>query len=145
MTVPSPEGERILPAGPVGAYMTFGMTQPGDTMVRAVCEQVSCEAYLNGWETAVDERTDLGMMQAAYIRQRSGRTFREMRTGEGLTVFRFESGQRCFAEHRTRPQRHYQRPGDWRGQTGPAIAHSPAGWQEAFAENQERLLKERLE
>jgi len=41
--------------------------------------------------------------QAAYIRQRSGRTFTEL--SGTPTVFRFERGQRCFAEHRTRPAR----------------------------------------
>ncbi len=52
----------------------------------------------------IDESTDLGREQAAYIRQRSGRSFREMRTAVGpdaLTVFRFDSGQRCFADHIT--------------------------------------------
>jgi hypothetical protein len=52
----------------------------------------------------VDERTELGKGQATYIRTQSRRTFRESPTAEGLTVFRFDSGQRCFQEHQTRPR-----------------------------------------
>ena len=74
-----------------------------DTAVRTACEDARCEAFRNGWETICDERTPLGRDQAAYIRQRSGRTFTEL--SGTPTVFRFERGQRCFAEHRTRPAR----------------------------------------
>lgn len=83
----------------------YRFTAPPDTYVRSACEDVRCDAYQFGWDTLVDERTTLGAQQAAYIRQQSGRTFREMGTPDGLTVFRFEPRQRCFAEHRTRPQR----------------------------------------
>jgi hypothetical protein len=76
---------------------------PRDVMLPAACEEVRCEYWLHGWETACDERTELGMMQAAYIRQRSGRTFTEL--SGPPTVFRFAPRQRCFAEHRTRPAR----------------------------------------
>ncbi|HEX2657858.1 MAG TPA: hypothetical protein VHU40_06285 [Polyangia bacterium] len=90
----------------------------------------------------MDESTDLGKQQAAYIRQRSGRTFREQRTGAGLTVFTFESGQRCFADHRTRPEIFAVQGGDWRQQTGPAQRHQrPADWVEDFQENQGRLAE----
>jgi hypothetical protein len=74
-----------------------------DTTVRTACEDAGCEAFRNGWETVCDQRTPLGLEQAAYIRQRSGRTFTEL--SGTPTVFRFEPGQRCFAEHRTRPAR----------------------------------------
>ena len=78
---------------------------PRDVTVRAACEDAGCEQWLYGWDSLIDESTPLGQAQAAYIRQRSGRTFREMRAPDGLTVFRFEARQRCFAEHRTRPAR----------------------------------------
>ena len=90
-----------------------------DTAVRAACQDVGCESWRYGWETAVDEGTALGANQARYIRRMSGRTFTEHRSG-ALTVFRFEPGQRCFAEHRTRPGRYLVRGvrehsnvGDW--------------------------------
>ena len=76
-----------------------------DTTVIAACHEVGCPAWRHGWVTITDERTDLGREQARYIRQSSGRTFTETRDGQGLTVFRFESGQRCFAEHATTPFR----------------------------------------
>jgi hypothetical protein len=86
------------------ATRDYRILMPKDTTVRAACEDVGCEAWLHGWETHIDEGTDLGLAQAAYIRQHSGRTFTEQRRA-GVTVFRFASRQRCFAEHRTRPAR----------------------------------------
>ena len=133
---------RIEPNLPVGAYQTFSITAPRDATVAAACEQVGCEAWTRGWDSVIDERTELGQQQAVYIRTQSQRTFREMRTDAGLTVFRFESGQRCFAEHRTRPEIYLVRDGDWRGNpTGRRRQHTrPADWVEDMAENQGRLI-----
>ncbi|MEU9792881.1 hypothetical protein AB0E27_20025 [Streptomyces sparsogenes] len=123
-------------------YQTYSITVPRDTFVRAACEQVGCAAWRHGWESAIDESTDLGQQQAAYIRQQSGRTFREQRRGDGLTVFRFESGQRCFADHKTRPELYAVRDGDWRGNpTGRVRQHQrPQDWVEDFGEHQLRLV-----
>lgn len=87
------------------ATRDYVVHMPPDRWFRAACEQVGCEAWLNGWESSIDESTPLGQAQAAYIRTQSGRTFRELRSAAGLTVFRFAPRQRCFAEHRTRPVR----------------------------------------
>lgn len=132
---------RFDPAMPVDAYQTYSITQPRDTTVRAACEQVGCEAWRQGWQSLIDERTDLGKQQATYIRTQSGRTFRERRTGSGLTVFEFDSGQRCFAEHKTRPQLFAVRDGDWRGNpTGRSRQHTrPQDWVEDFGEHQQRI------
>ncbi|MFF9271149.1 hypothetical protein [Streptomyces rochei] len=134
---------RIDPNLPVGAYQTYQITRRRDTTVRAVCEQVACQAWRNGWDSVIDERTELGTAQAAYIRTQSRRTFREMRTEQGLTVFRFESGQRCFADHQTVPELYLVRDGDWRGNpTGRKRTHSRAAdWVEDFGENQLRLVE----
>ncbi|MFF0138550.1 hypothetical protein ACFYRN_19170 [Streptomyces sp. NPDC005227] len=132
---------RLTPAMDVGAYQTFAITAPRDTSVVAACEQVACAAWQFGWESKVDEATPLGREQAAYIRQTSGRTFREQRTGDGLTVFRFEAHQRCFEEHRTRAEIYLVRDGDWRGNpTGRRRNHQrPADWVEDFGEHQQRI------
>lgn len=101
----------------------YRLQAPPDTLLRAACEDAGCLAWRHGWETAVDESTPLGTFQASYIRRESGRTFTEHRSGT-LTVFRFASRQRCFAEHRTRPQvftvhegghlaRRHSGPADW--------------------------------
>ncbi|MDN3244162.1 hypothetical protein [Streptomyces sp. ZSW22] len=134
---------RIAPQGEVQDYQTYQITRRRDTIVRAVCEQVACQAWRNGWDSVIDERTELGKAQAAYIRSESRRTFRETRTGEGLTVFRFESGQRCFADHQTVPELYLVRDGDWRGNpTGRKRTHSRAAdWVEDFGENQLRLVE----
>jgi hypothetical protein len=83
----------------------YHIRMPMDRWVRTACQASGCENWRHGWETHVDEATPLGRQQAAYIRTQSGRTFTERRTAAGLTVFVFEPGQRCFAEHRTRPAR----------------------------------------
>lgn len=133
---------RIDPAMPVGAYQTYSITAPRDATVVAACEQVACEAWTRGWDSVIDESTELGQQQATYIRTQSGRTFREMKTEAGLTVFRFEAHQRCFAEHRTRPEIYLVRDGDWRGNpTGRQRQHTrPADWVEDMTENQGRLI-----
>lgn len=134
---------RITPSGPATAFQTYRIISPPDRAVRAACEQVGCRAWLYGWETRVDEGTPLGQAQAAYIRQQSGRTFREQRTGEGLTVFRFEPKQRCFAEHRTRSEIYTVRGGDWRQNLGLLREHQrPADWVEDFSLHQDRLSEQ---
>ena len=132
---------RVPPVLPVTAMQSYRIHSPRDTTVRAACEQVGCEAWRHGWETKVDESTNLGQFQAAYIRQSSGRTFTELRTAEGMTVFRFEPGQRCFADHQTWPERFIVRDGDWRGNpTGRQRVHQRAAdWVEDFGEHQQRL------
>lgn len=137
----SGEPFRVPPALPAEAMKSYRIVSPQDTTVRAACEQVGCEAWRHGWETALDESTPLGQFQAAYIRQSSGRTFREMRTATGMTVFRFEAGQRCFADHQTWPERFAVRDGDWRGNpTGRGRVHANAAdWVEDFGEHQQRL------
>lgn len=139
MTRPLNRVDRLLL--PPAAYQTYSIAQPADTTVRAACEQVGCPQWAHGWDTVIDERTELGQSQAAFIRQQSGRTFRELRDGV-LTVFRFEARQRCFAEHQTRPQLFAVRDGDWRGNpTGRARQHTRASdWVEDFGEHQLRLV-----
>ena len=127
---------RIPPNLPVGAYQTYSLTAPRDTTVRAACEQVGCDAWRCGWETVIDETDLIGQTRAGYIRTQSGRTFTEMRRADGMTVFRFASGQRCFAEHRTRPEFYAVRGGDWRLNLGLIRRHTrPADWVEDMGEN----------
>jgi len=128
---------RIDPNLPVGAYQTYSITAPPDTAQKSACERANCQAWRFGWESAIDESSELGQRQAAYIRQQSGRTFREQRADAGLTVFRFESGQRCFAEHGTRPEIYLVRDGDHRGNpTGRQRQHTRAvDWVEDMSES----------
>jgi len=132
---------RIEPAMGVGAYQTYSITSPHDRLVPAACEQVGCEQWYYGWQSTVDESTELGRSQAQYIRHQSGRTFREQRTGAGMTVFTFEARQRCFANHQTRPELYVVRDGDWRGNpTGRRRVHANAAdWTEDFGEHQQRI------
>lgn len=137
-----PEPHRIEPKMPPGSYLTYQVSTPKDITIKTACEDAGCLAFRFGWETTVDERTTLGLAQARYIRTVSGRTFREMRTAGGLTVFRFERGQRCFAEHRTRPETWSVLHGDWRD-SEPLRTHTrPGDWLEDFAEHQDQLADE---
>lgn len=130
---------RITPNMPASAYQTYAVTSPRDTAIPAACEQVDCAARRHGWESKVDEATDLGKAQAHYIRTQSGRTFKEQRTEAGLTVFRFESGQRCFANHQTRPETYSVLRGDWRSSSVERTHIRPADWVEDFALHQQKL------
>ncbi len=134
---------RIMPQGPVGAYQTFTVTSPLDRTVKSACEEVACAAWQFGWRTIVDEATAVGREQAAYIRTRARRTYSERPAG-GLTEFVFDSRQRCFAEHRTRPEIYVVRGGDWRGNpTRQRRTHvRAADWVEDFGEHQLRVVEQ---
>jgi hypothetical protein len=129
---------------PAAAMKTYSIREAGDTTVVAACADVGCEQWANGWETYADEADDHGAAVANYIRRDSGRTFREMRTATGITVFRFEPGQRCFREHHTKPELYLVRGGDWRGNplAIPTRRHAnPADWVEEIQIHQDRLAE----
>lgn len=129
---------------PVQAYQTWSVKSRPDRAVKTVCERVACRAWREGWESVVDESTQLGREQAQWIRTLSRRTFREQRNAVGLTVFRFEPYQRCFAEHSTMPEKYVVRGGDYRGVVGPVRVHARASdWVEHVQEHMGRLLDER--
>lgn len=76
-----------------------------DLTVKAACEDVGCDQQRFGWVTELDMSDPMAVLTANWFRSgQSGRTFREL-TGKDapVAVFRFDSGQRCFREHRTRP------------------------------------------
>lgn len=126
---------------PPSAFKTYSVRRQRDVSIAAVCEQVNCPQWRHGWESTVDETTELGQRQAAYIRGHARRTFREQRTAAGLTVFRFEPGQRCFADHRTVPETYTVRRG---GAGTPARIHTrPADWVEDFTEHQQHVAADR--
>ncbi|MDX3515878.1 hypothetical protein PV755_44475 [Streptomyces caniscabiei] len=128
---------------PVEAYQTWSVQSRPDKRVRSVCERVGCPQWRNGWESTIDESTELGQRQAAFIRG-SRRTFREQRNGAGLTVFRFESGQRCFADHQTMPELYLVRGGDYRAKVGEVRVHKRAeDWVEHVQQHMGHLLDER--
>jgi len=137
---------RITPNMPVEAYKTYRIVSPQATHFRtATCAEVDCAAYLNGWQSVIDESTPEGQERAYYIRRQSGRGFTEARNG-ALTVFTFEAGQPCFArsEHQVRldrPELYLVADGDWRGNpTGRQRTHqNAADWVDDFGEHQLRL------
>lgn len=130
----------VQPQMPPGAYQTYQLFQGRDTTMRAACQQVGCQAWLHGWDTILDETNADQKIMADYIRHTSGRTFKETRTDTGLTVFRFEPYQRCFAEHRTRPVRHTVWRGDFRENQGGLRVHTRGeDWVEDFAEHQQNV------
>ena len=106
MLLPPADYRRNAPPRmPAQAYKSYLIVSPRDTTVRTACEDAGCEFWRDGWDSPVDERTEQGRAWAWVIRTQSRRTFRELRRADGVTVFRFAPGQRCFRDHRTRPER----------------------------------------
>lgn len=130
---------RLNPQMPPQAYQTYVLNSPLDLTVRTACEEAGCMAWQFGWESHINEAEPLGAKQAAYIRTQSGRTFREQKTADGITVFRFESRQRCFAEHKTRPETYSVRHGDFRASQLHRVHVRPADWVEDFGGHQQKL------
>ena len=145
---------RIPPELPPSAFRTYLIAAPLSTHWRGPvpCSEYECDAYLKGWDSLIDESTDLGRRQALYIRRESGRRFTEERQPDGLTRFSFEAGQEGFASrvasqdhsrHMVRLEReeaYVERGGDWRGAVGQRRVHKrPADWVDSFATNQDNL------
>jgi hypothetical protein len=134
-------------SGDPSDYRTYRIYFGQDMLVKNACELVDCDAYKYGWWTKVDESTELGKQQAAYFRNqlpiRCDRTYKEFqKTAEGLTPFWFEPKQRCFAEHRTRPQSYSVRLGDNRAILGLVRRHTRAeDWAEDFGEHQQQVAE----
>jgi len=99
--MPDPSGGmRIRPLLTASQMKTYGLRAPIPTHYRpASCADAECPNHTNGWRTIINESTDLGQQQGAYIRSQSGRKFVETRNEVGLTVFTFEAGQKCFEPH----------------------------------------------
>lgn len=133
------------------AYVkTYAISSPISTHYRTgTCDEAGCLAHRHGWQTNVDETTELGQKQAHYIRRLSGRRHTERRSEVGITVFEFEAGQRCFTTHKVsleRPEFYIVREGDWRGNprgTSPRVHSGPDPWVDDFATHQGRIAAAR--
>jgi hypothetical protein len=130
---------RLPPAMDVGSYKTYQIRAPKTAHTRiGSCESAGCDANEFGWRTVVP----LGSPQADYIRNHSGRRFREV-VEDSQCHFTFYPGQQCFTQHHVqdRPTFYVVRDGDFRGNpTGRRRMHaSGADWVEDFAEHQAKL------
>lgn len=130
----------IMPVGDPQHYQTYSIRRGSDVTVVAACQDVDCANWRNGWDVILDESTMKGR-QLAGIARRSGRTFTETKNAAEMTVFRFDSRQRCFENHLTHPDIFTRTHGDFR-QTFGSFRHTNArDWTEDFAENQQRLAE----
>lgn len=137
----------IMPVLPAAAYKTYHISAPFPTHWRsATCEEVSCSHFISGWQTVIDESTELGQQQAHFIRHDRSRRYSEEKEPAGLTCFTFGPGQRCYSadEHRVKLDRteHYRvTGGDWRGNPrGESYTHvRPEDWVEDCALHQDKL------
>lgn len=142
---------RLTPALPAQHMKTYSIVAPKATHWRpATCADVDCSNYLHGWQTRVDESTELGQAQGYYIRNQAGRRYTEVREA-AITTFTFEAGQTCFLGDQhvarvDRPEIYVVRDGDHRGNprgTKPRIHTTPEAWVDDFGEHQERLAGRR--
>lgn len=131
---------------PPWAYRAYVIAAPLRThWTLAGCREYECDGWLHGWDSLIDEGSELGQRQAWYIRSESRRRYTEERQPDGLTRFSFEAGQECFQRpHRTRntrPERFVERDGDYRANpTGRRYVHQrPDDWVESFALHQGKL------
>lgn len=142
-----PEPFRVEPRIPVTAVKTYAIQAPQSTHFRTVgCTEFGCEHQRDGWQSVIDESTEMGRAQAHYIRNKSGRHFTEDRNQlPGVTVFRFEAGQECFAGghevRNDRPELFLVRGGDWRGNPDGSMTHhaNADDWVDDFANHQDKL------
>lgn len=152
---------RIEPKLPVQAMETYAIKAPLATHFRkAMCKEVECQAYQEGWLTLIDESSQLGLEQASYLRYDSGRHFKEMRSEEagdmlkrsdipgGLTAFFFFPGQEAFPSPEHEHQIRLDRPeiflkvgGDWRGYTTVPKQMRVDDWVDSFEEHQDTLAR----
>jgi hypothetical protein len=90
---------RLPPRLSPDLYKSFELIRPATTHYRtARCEEVECEAHRAGWFTRLDVSTNLGVQQAKYIYNRSGRSFSYVLDGD-IATFTFPAGQQCFQHH----------------------------------------------
>lgn len=141
---------RIDPQLPVEAVKTYSVSAPIATHYRpASCAEVECPNMQHGWRTKIDPSTDLGAAQIRYIEQESGRRYTVEPDPDGLLVYTFAAGQKCFAQHQISLEReplYVVRGGDWRGNPrGEQTRHTNADdWVDDFA-NHQQTLADRLE
>ena len=162
---------RIAPKMPPSAYKTYALSLPPQTHYRvATCQEVTatcnailkgsvrlgtaeycgeehCGQYAHGWLTTIDVSTELGQRQANYIRLHSGRSFTVFNADGPIVQFKFDSHQKCFAEHQLSLEReplYIVRGGDWRGNPRRELRqHTKAAyWIEDFANHQQKLVTE---
>jgi len=150
--VPTTRDGRVIPPT---VFKTYQIAAPLRTHWRKVtCAEYECDAYLLGWESHIDESTELGQRQAYYIRSVCGKRFAEHRTDAGITVFAFEAGQEGFASRKASEDhsQHYlplerepvysERGGDWRMRIGTPRTYNRADdWVDSFANHQDRLAE----
>lgn len=107
---------RVPPKGPSHAYQTHSVQTPLSTHHRkATCAEVDCQAFLNGWSLHKEVLTE----QDLHVARNSGRRFREVEIGPGVTHLVYEAGQPCFAAHThtvrlDRQEFFFVGRGDWR-------------------------------
>lgn len=137
---------RIEPKMPTGAYKTYAVRSPLKTHYRsATCQEIECEAYLNGWQLRVEELSPALL----YTAQHSGRRFKEVRVSSNETYLVFEAGQPCFASntHRKsleRPEFYFVGRGDHRSFSTRRASqfNRPEDWLDDFSSHLDRIQAE---
>ena len=124
---------------------TYSIARPAATHTRpATCAEVECAGYVHGWTSLIDTTTDLGLRQANYIDDASGRRFHANRLPGGVIEYVFAPGQECFNAHTVPVERdplYVVRQGAHGRYLAHRVHDKPEHWVEDFAGNQDRLAK----
>jgi hypothetical protein len=132
----------MLPPSQWARAMTVHhILSPSDRTIITACEQAGCVKYRRGWDIVCDLATEEGRTYAELIRSgRHRRTFRELAQPAGATVvvFRFAPYQRCFGEHRTRPELFVVQNAAGMERDGARREPVPRFWAESLEESYER-------
>lgn len=137
---------RLPPRMETYRYKTYQIASPVSTHYRkATCQEVDCEAYLNGWtyrEADLDARL-------LHVVTHSGKRYRRAQLTEGGDWYLvFEPGQSCFsvASHRKtleRPELYLVGRGDWRSYVArEARRMRPEDWVDDCVNHQATLAAE---
>lgn len=152
MTTPGPNGEqRIWPTLQASQMKTYEMRWPVGTHHRpAVCAEVDCPNYLNGWRMGFDLTVPEKVAAANWVRSESGLDF-TFEVTDTTVVFTFPAGQECL-ESRIRSHTlplereplYLVRGGDFRGNPrGENRVHvNGADFADDWRESLERLEEE---
>lgn len=130
---------RWTPALPVTAMKTYALSL---YKRKATCAEAECEHYLKGWVSPVP----IGSTDEEILK-RSGRKWFRVEERDGMHLYYFGEGQKCFKANQhfvtvDREPLHIVRDGDWRANpTGRRTQLRADQWLDSFKESTAKVIE----